>query len=140
MLVQHHLITPEEESNRQSEQPDQKRAAQKLGFEPALQPENPRIDFAHFAQLGDAIAQLPDARRDPVDQDRDYGDGENILAQIGIEGKIEQIKRERTAEDGIVPASSSLRERAAACIANYDPGIERRAGDDERDGQQPERG
>ena len=69
----------------------------------------------------------------------DHGDGEHVPSQIRIERQIEQIERRAEAEDRIVPSGSVGGQMAAAEVADYSPGVERRGGDHEGNGQQRER-
>ena len=48
----------------------------------------------------------------------------NKPEQVGIERNLEQIERERIAEDGIVPGGGGAAQIAAAEVAHHGPGIE----------------
>ena len=71
VVVVDHLVAPQEEPERQGQQQHHGGAAQEARFQAAFQPEEAGIELTGFAQVREAVAQLPAARRHPVDQDAD---------------------------------------------------------------------
>ncbi len=113
---------PEVVTSGESDQKESQSAAQEPRFQTAAQAQQGKIErTAH--NLGHREAQLPSARGQPVNDDREDHDGEDEPAQVGPERQIEQIEGDRLAEDGILKAGRVL-ERAAAGEAQDGPVID----------------
>ncbi len=124
MLVVDHLIAAQEEPHGQRQQQEHRGAAQEARFQAALQPEEAGIDFARLAQVGEAVAQLPGARRHPVEQDAEDHQRQHVAAQQVVERQIEEIERERLLKYGVMPAGSRGTDAACAGEAHHRPGVD----------------
>ena len=105
VVVPHHLVAGQEETQRQRQQEDHRGAAQEPRFEPALQAEDSGIEFRGIAQVGKSVAHLPSARGDPVHQHAHDHQGQHVAAQHGVERQSEQVERERQGEDRVAPGA-----------------------------------
>src|SRR6185295_18997503 len=103
----------------QGQQRHHGRTAQEFRLEPARRLENTGIDLAHLAEFRDAIAELPGTGSDPINEDRDNDEREQILTQIRVKRQIKKIKCQWPAKNGIVPLGGARRHITAAEVTNY---------------------
>ena len=139
MLVVNHFIAPQEEAHRQRHQQEHRRAAQKLRFQPALQPEDGWVDLARLLDVGHLVAQLPGARRHPVEQNTHNHQRQHVAAQHAVKRQVEQIKRKRLVEYRVVPRFGRRDEIPRAHEAYHRPGVDGRGGDQVTQQQQDQR-
>src|ERR1700722_16928489 len=87
VLVPYHFKSPEVVTARQCGEEECERDAQEARFEAARQVEQRKIDAA-LQRFGQCEAQLPAARDQPVNQNRENDYREDVAAKIRPEGKI----------------------------------------------------
>src|SRR5204863_6222066 len=92
MIVPHHLVAAEEESEGESEQEDSSGAAQEPGFEASFQSKDVRVELSSPAELGEPVAKLPSAGGHPISEGADDGEGEHETAELGVKWQIEEIE------------------------------------------------
>ena len=96
MIVPHHLIAAQKESQRQGEQENGRGAAQEFRFEASFQAEDAQDRFRRSVpQFGQTVPKLPAARGQPVNQRANDCQGEQEAAQLGVERQVEQVEGER---------------------------------------------
>ena len=140
VLVVDHLVAAQVELECEGEQQDDTGATQEARFQAAFQVKDPRVEFPRVAQVRHSVAQLPAARCQPVHQNAEDDQRQNIAAQQRVERKIEQIEGERLVEHGVAPGGGGGRQSARAGEADHGPVVDGAGGDKPAEGQQDERG
>jgi hypothetical protein len=110
------------------------RPRRKLLLQRGRQPHFIEADLLYVSPIADAVANLPAALRDPVNEGSHDNDAENQPEQVGVKRDLEQIKRQRIIEHRIAPGGGRAAQIAAAEIANDGPGVQR--GERDRQGDE----
>jgi hypothetical protein len=139
MDVVHHFVAAQEKAHRQGHQQEHRGAAQEARFQSAFQPENGRVDFPRLRHIRQLVAQLPGARRQPVEQDADDYQRQHVAAQHAVKRQVEQVKRERLVEHRVAPPAGRRGQVPRAGEAHHRPGVDGRSRDQVAHQQQPQR-
>jgi hypothetical protein len=133
VLVVNHLIPPQVEADCHGDQEDDARSAEEARFKAAFEAEEGGVDLVGLAQIGEAESELPAAGGDPVDEDRQDDNGEDVAAEELVKGQIEEIEGEWLVKDGVVPCGGGGGEPAGAGEADDGPGVDGRGGNQVRE-------
>src|SRR5215472_13006236 len=138
MPVPDHLEPHQIVARGESNEEERNGPAEEARFEATRKLQERKVHDAagHFGQRK---AELPSSRGNPIGQDRQDDDGEQITAQIGPERKIEEIERCRFSEHRIVKHVGSAKP-AAADKTKHGPVVNGGSRNDEGERKQRERG
>jgi hypothetical protein len=103
VLVIDHFVARQKEADRHGEEQHHSGAAQEARLQAALEPEERRVQLAGVADLREAVAELPTARCDPIEQDAKDHDAQHVAAHHEVKREVEEIEGERLVKYRVLP-------------------------------------